>query len=213
MRSRLLHEQECRGCGVTFRTHTRTRAYCQDSCKLLFRHAKAFRKCFGCGVEDSDRLVIVWLRTPQYEQEKQLGVEFATAHKACRAKRLEPRGAELECQCKPCLTDRGEPVLEPRQRSGQRRATNYEKHRAAVYARDELVCQICFIPTDPAAGLYEDKRPVIDHIDRVADGGGDDIGNLRTAHRWCNIALEGPGTWGLEEVVRARAIERFATPV
>lgn len=109
------------------------------------------------------------------------------------------------------LTDRGEPIPEPRRQSGQRRVTNHERHRTAVYARDELICQICFIPTDPVAGLYDDKRAVLDHIVRVADGGNDDIDNLRTAHRWCNTALEGPGVWGLEEVVRARAIERFAT--
>lgn len=99
---RPLHKQDCRGCGATFRTHTRTRVYCQDGCKLLLQHVKHFRHCLGCGAKDESRPLIVWARTPEYERQKQLGVEFATAHMDCRAEMLEPRGRGLECQCRSC---------------------------------------------------------------------------------------------------------------
>lgn len=203
-------DQECRGCGATFRTHTRSRAYCDGQCKFAAKIAREMRSCVGCGTSDLDRPVLVFLRTPEYEREKQLGVEFAIAHKHCRAAMLEPRGTSLECQCRPCLISRGEQAPEPRRRKGHRRKTYVEQHRDKVYERDRLICQICQIPTDPNAGLYDDRRPVLDHIVRVADGGSDQMSNLRTAHRWCNIALEGPSYWGEETVVRARAIERFS---
>ncbi|RXZ51873.1 HNH endonuclease [Agromyces binzhouensis] len=67
-----------------------------------------------------------------------------------------------------------------------RRSTSYQRHRPAVLERDGYVCQICQLPTDPNAHPIDDTYPVLDHHSAVAWGGGDDIANLRTAHRWCN---------------------------
>ncbi len=187
-----------------------TLAYCTDQCKLLLKMTKVFRSCAGCGLKDEDKPLVIWARTEQYEQQKAIGVEFAASHIQCRADAQEPRGPEMECQCSGCRRDRGDPQRRPVHRTGQRRATNYEAQRAAVYERDRLICQICLLPTAPDASVYDDRRPVLDHIIRVADGGSDDVENLRTAHRWCNAAIEGPGIHGLEPVVRERAIVRFA---
>lgn len=73
--------------------------------------------------------------------------------------------------------------------------------------RDDFVCQICGLPTDPDASPSADTYPTVDHIIRVVDGGEDDLDNLRTAHKWCNTAssasIFGDG-W-----VRERAHARF----
>ncbi|AYR00966.1 HNH endonuclease [Arthrobacter phage Hestia] len=33
---------------------------------------------------------------------------------------------------------------------------------------------------------HDDWAPSLDHVIPRSKGGGDDEGNLRTAHRWCN---------------------------
>lgn len=58
--------------------------------------------------------------------------------------------------------------------------------RKAVYARDGMVCQICFEPTDPTASPISDWYPSLDHIIPRSKGGGHTVDNLRVAHRWCN---------------------------
>jgi hypothetical protein len=46
--------------------------------------------------------------------------------------------------------------------------------------------------------------PALDHIDRVADGGGDGVDNLRLTHRWCNLARESGPRWEDEAGIAAR---------
>lgn len=58
--------------------------------------------------------------------------------------------------------------------------------RMALFARDSWTCQICSEPVDYAADYLSDWYPTIDHIVPRSKGGGDEVDNLRTAHRWCN---------------------------
>jgi 5-methylcytosine-specific restriction endonuclease McrA len=58
--------------------------------------------------------------------------------------------------------------------------------RARVIARDGYVCQICNRPTSLVHDPRDDLSPEIDHIVPVYDGGTNDLGNLRVAHRICN---------------------------
>lgn len=51
--------------------------------------------------------------------------------------------------------------------------------RAAIWKRDGGVCGFCLTPTDPEA--FD-----IDHVVGRAEGGSNDVGNLRTAHPRCN---------------------------
>lgn len=64
--------------------------------------------------------------------------------------------------------------------NGQRRSLP-RSLTAQVIARDGLTCQICEEPVD-ADDLH------IDHIHPVAEGGLDDLGNLRVTHGRCNLA-------------------------
>lgn len=58
--------------------------------------------------------------------------------------------------------------------------------RMAMFARDGWSCQICSEPVDYTAEPQSDWYPTIDHVVPRSKGGGDELSNLRTAHRWCN---------------------------
>lgn len=60
--------------------------------------------------------------------------------------------------------------------------------RAAIYVQDGYVCQLCGDATEPDADPNSDWYPTLDHIVLFSDGGTDNPENLRTAHRWCNMA-------------------------
>jgi 5-methylcytosine-specific restriction endonuclease McrA len=57
----------------------------------------------------------------------------------------------------------------------------WQRTRLAVIARDEGVCQLCghLVQGD-------DRDAHIDHIKEKADGGGDELENLRLLHRSCH---------------------------
>lgn len=94
------------------------------------------------------------------------------------------------------------PVPPSARKRGSRR---HGKHRTFVLERDNYVCQICGLPTDPDARHSDDRYPTLDHIASIGKfGRDDDPENLRTAHRWCNIML-GHGQYGDGETVGAAA--------
>lgn len=60
--------------------------------------------------------------------------------------------------------------------------------RLRVYRRDNWVCQLCGNPMSRAYSRDDDWSPTLDHIIPRSRGGSDDLGNLRSAHMWCNAA-------------------------
>ena len=58
--------------------------------------------------------------------------------------------------------------------------------RMALFDRDGWTCQICSEPVDYSSDPLSDWYPTVDHIVPRAKGGGDEVENLRCAHRWCN---------------------------
>lgn len=66
--------------------------------------------------------------------------------------------------------------------------------RMALFARDDWSCQICSEPVDYSADPLSDWYPTIDHIVPRSKGGGDELENLRCAHRWCN-SVRGDLSW------------------
>jgi hypothetical protein len=65
---------------------------------------------------------------------------------------------------------------------GPRRAV-----KTGVAARDNWVCQICFVPVDPALRFPDRMSASVDHIVLVTNGGTNDLGNLRLTHLGCNM--------------------------
>ena len=66
------------------------------------------------------------------------------------------------------------------------------EHRAvcpgALAERTGWICQLCREPIDPWLPRMMPGAPSIDHIVPRAEGGGNEISNLRLAHRGCNGA-------------------------
>lgn len=191
----------CKGCAVTFESHQRARLFCCTSCNFTFRLARLGR-CRYCKAEVPFEYKIGLGRN---ESGTPLG-DFPAEHQTCRAQYLDEVGRDDDCLCVECKARKGITKSIP-QSIAQRRPTTHGKHRQAVLERDDFICQICDLPTDPDVGTTADQYPTLDHIIRVVDGGGDDLDNLRTAHKWCNSALN-VSLFG-EGWVRARAQDRF----
>lgn len=191
----------CKGCAVTFESHQRARLFCCSRCNFAFRLAKLGR-CSYCKVEVAFEYKIGLDRN---ESGTSLS-DFPAEHEACRAEYLDEVGRDDDCRCVECKARKGITKSVP-QSKAQRRPTAHGKHRQVVLERDNFICQICELPTDPDAGTTADLYPTLDHIVRVVDGGGDELDNLRTAHKWCNSALN-VSLYG-EDWVRVRAQSRF----
>lgn len=192
---------QCKGCGIEFEAHLRSRDYCSNLCGV-FRRAAAgmYARCLFC---HSD----FWKEPYEAGQSR---AEFAKEHEVCRRAALDQGGRDDACRCVECKRRKGiiDALSVPpsaRRRSGSR----HSKHRKFVLDRDGYVCQICGLPTDPEARPSDDRYPTLDHISSIAFYGGDDEpDNLRTAHRWCNIMLGDDG-FSREKLVRESAVIRF----
>lgn len=189
----------CKGCGTVFEAHTRTRDYCCGDCKFLRRLTAAeMGKCYVC--------LAVW---NEAEAAGQPQSDFVTQHAACRKAMLDRDGRSDDCLCGDCKRRKGvTTVLSIPPSARKRRDRTYTKHKKAVFERDDYVCQICQLPTDPGARPSDDRYPTLDHIWPVALGGDDEPDNLRTAHRWCNITLSDGGL-GFDDLIREAAHKKF----
>ncbi len=122
--------------------------------------------------------------------------DFEPAHRICIRESLDSQEGEarLACRCKVCRRERGELLPQeekPRARpekSARKASRPGVGKRTLVLERDGWICQICGLPLDRDASVVDDLYPQIDHIWPVALGGGDELDNLRAAHRWCNWA-------------------------
>jgi hypothetical protein len=191
----------CVGCGISFETHLRTRVYCCDDCRALTVVARTAAGICVCGEQRA------W-------DSRETRDEYVARHKPCRRAALDRDGRANECGCAHCTRERRaagrpDPV---RLAKPSKRRSGYQKHREEVLVRDNYMCQICSLPTDPDAHPMDDRYPVLDHHESVATGGDDQIGNLRTAHRWCN-EVRSDGLWVSDREIRVAAHERFAAPV
>jgi hypothetical protein len=188
----------CKGCGTVFEAHTRTRDYCCGLCRVL-RGATAGQMgtCLVCQS--------VWV-----EAAGQVQSEFVRQHAACRKDMLDRDGRRDDCLCGDCKRRKGVTTVQAVPPSARKRqGRTYTKHKKPVFERDDYVCQICQLPTDPGARPSDDRYPTLDHIWPIALGGDDEPDNLRTAHRWCNITLSNGGL-GYDDLIREGAHKRFS---
>jgi hypothetical protein len=205
---RPLQDLICKGCGVTVSTHNRNRSYCSNDCSLLYRVATS-GFCPFCGAKDADRLLVYF--TPELRAEAESrGFRFAAAHENCRRGYLDSSGRSTECPCFDCARSRGESVglREGANGASPRSSPKLSHNRIAVLERDAWTCQICQLPIARDAHVHDDLSPAVDHIIPRRDGGGDELENLRAAHRWRNIRREHP-YFGLDAMVAEAAWARF----
>ncbi|MGO4230419.1 HNH endonuclease [Arthrobacter sp. YAF34] len=130
-------------------------------------------------------------------------------HEGCRKAALDLGGRPDDCLCTDCKRRKGVTTVRSVPPSARnRQGRTYAKHKLFVFERDDYICQICRLPTDPAARPSDDRYPTVDHIFPVALGGDDEVDNLRTAHRWCNIAVT-DGASAYDDQVRELAQKKF----
>ena len=58
----------------------------------------------------------------------------------------------------------------------------------ALWHRDGGLCGRCGLEIDPTLHGYLPGALTIGHVDAIANGGGNDLRNLRAEHRRCNLA-------------------------
>ena len=208
-------EVTCPGCSATFQSHLKSVVFCSERCRVCSWALRPPRSCcFVCGA---------WLRwgdaisrgltNEEFWQEQ---AAFPDQHRACVVEDLDRvLGRErLVCRCESCRLERGEVVESKPKRPRRNRPAStltYVRNRAVVLERDGWTCQICGLPLDREASVIDDLYPQVDHILSVAWGGGDELENLRAAHRWCNLALSDGFERGHEEdAVRDAARNRFS---
>jgi hypothetical protein len=76
-----------------------------------------------------------------------------------------------------------------------RGALDRKKVIAALRARDGWACQICGAALDDPSPAYPHPMSAqIDHLEPAWKGGGEDLANLRLAHRVCNMRRGGVET-------------------
>lgn len=198
----------CKGCGTEFEAHLPSRVFCCGLCSVYFRMAASWP------LISADYAVCPHCKEGLSQAAYEAGTsreKFVKNHEGCRKAALDLDGRPDDCRCPECKYRKGITTALPVAPSARKRAgSGHSKHRRFVLERDNFVCQICGLPTDPNARQSDDRYPTLDHITSVAVfGRDDDPENLRTAHRWCNIML-GDGQYADDETVGAAARTRFA---
>lgn len=173
----------CIGCGSTFAVAPKERnprKWCSESCRVRSYRSPRFetRACSHCGAAF----------TSSHRGQKYCSGDCVQV--ADRFRRCPNRTQSFSCV--ECGSDfsrlavKGNPPRrcpDCRRRAGSRPPQGI---RAAVYARDEGICQICGEAVEMEAPAGSDWSPTLDHIVCVSWGGDHSVENLRLAHHWCN---------------------------
>lgn len=70
---------------------------------------------------------------------------------------------------------------------GRRRGKKkWARQSTFVFARDNHLCHLCWLPADPTQVVPHPDAPTLDHVVPRSRGGSDDPSNLRCAHFRCN---------------------------
>lgn len=182
----------CPGCGREFNTHLKSQVYCSSECSFYAGRLGAF--CLFCNTRQREiGGEMSWERF--YDRpSKEEDIAFKVAHQECRLTYLTKHDVAPKCRCHKCKANRdnlgipeGRHRPEPRSASRVPKNPGHQRHRQAVLERDGFICQLCGYPTDPNARMMDDAYPHLDHIEARMLGGADDLENLQTSHRYCNI--------------------------
>lgn len=195
----------CPGCGRDFYTHLRRQVYCSYECSFSTGKIRSF--CYFCkeqirprGENKTGEDFLAWMFERPTKAEEG---EFLLKHQKCKRDAVEEWHIPPICFCSKCARNRENLGIalssyknlnsrEPR----PARDVSYMKYREEVYERDNYICQLCGYPVDPSARPMDDAYPHLDHGDAVSNGGQNDIDNLFTSHRFCNITKgRDSGAW------------------
>jgi HNH endonuclease len=199
---------------VTFVSHTKTVAYCSDECKNYANYLRVGGWCWLCDARCEPRPWF-YLTLEIRNQTEVMSRSFAHEHAKCLRDFLDGRGRSTNCRCRRCRSEEStldDPdIIRVNKAAGagaRSRAQGYKRHRDLVLARDNWTCAICGVSFDLNARMTDDQYATLDHILPAAEGGSDELDNLRSAHRWCNMARE--RGFATDAEIRAVARGKFA---
>ena len=146
----------------------------------------------------------------RYQENKEAKKEYARNYRkenkdkvnACNRSWNKRNRERVNEQNRQRYWDNHERYLEMSRKSNQRRRARktvtdgYEP--SEIFKRDNWKCQLCGEKTERKAigqSEYNPKKPTIDHIKSLNEGGTDTWGNVQTACFSCNLS-KGPNTQG-----------------
>ena len=57
-----------------------------------------------------------------------------------------------------------------------------------VFERDGWICQLCWLPIDPAVRFPDKRAATMDHVIPYSCGGTHTYSNIQSSHGYCNEA-------------------------
>ena len=202
------HVLTCVGCGITYRNVQRrsNRKYCSRECAFgdserRFADRPVFSwvtPCPVCGVLSRGHGKRPCLKCQQLITQER--AEQRIQVRARRREELEAKvyryicgfcSVEFEARqsrrkycCIPCAKRAAR--AKARQAKYGMRGREWAALRWRVLVRDEFVCYLCGVITNPEVDCENDQYPNAEHVIPLAEGGKTNMENLRCAHRLCN---------------------------
>lgn len=176
-------ELRCDECGEVFERRG-TRGPVPKACppcvrertKRALRHDRSDRPCADCGttvVIDRARRGPIPKRCTDCTEKRQRGQIAAWL------------------QAQPVEYRRDKYAAGKRRRQYRLRAIPSERIvPSVVYERDGWICQLCREPVDRTLPYPDPMSPSLDHVIRLADGGGHLMDNVQLAHLHCNTVIK-----------------------
>lgn len=150
-------DKVCKWCKVNYKTHSNVSEFCTRDCRIKFK-------------EESDRVY----RNVKCRECGKFFTTHLTKSVYC--------GVRCANRCK--NRRHGENRKELINLNGQ---ADWSISIERLLKRDGANCHICGGKTDRSVGYNGDKYPNIDHVKPLAKGGTHTWGNVKVAHRLCNI--------------------------
>jgi hypothetical protein len=169
----------CAECGEVFDPPTGNTLLCSKRCENSRRESRRKVPCSDCGK-------LTWPSRQREAPTCQPCRRSAPAHGTRKGYR------ENRCRCDLCkqwVADQWRAQYRRLRARGSARLRITPELRADIYERDDWTCRICLEPVDRDAEPLTSWYPTLDHITPQSRGGTHDPSNLRTAHHWCNLAL------------------------
>lgn len=198
----------CQFCSCEFEAKTSRKMYCSTACKDKGKPSSRQLMCFVC----QGPMVKSATSLPQGEAAHN-ACRPGGGHAEMAVKGSHGQGGYARgCRCRVCraaksaamsrffsqhLTEDGTGYVAKRRREFKAENGYWPQRgggewitpaaRTLIYERDNLTCYLCGDSLDRATAVNDPKAPTIDHVIPRSKGGTDEVGNLKTCCRECNV--------------------------
>jgi 5-methylcytosine-specific restriction endonuclease McrA len=192
---------KCQFCGRPFEAKRISKRFCSRSCVARIYSAThkpgEFRKAYSAAYRATHAEELRQSDASYRENHREELAAKSRAYSAAHAEEISGRwrahyATHAEEIRRTAANYRETHAEERRSARHRRRARLMGGEREAfalqeIYARDEWTCQLCREPVDPSLGYPSPMMRSLDHVVRLADGGGHTRANVRLTHLVCNL--------------------------